>query len=72
MCNHLTFDIEGDSSAKLHKVYNGLINECCNMADKYSLNYPEGGRGEKATFLAAVHFFDLLFFENNFAVVGGV
>ena len=69
MCNHLTFDVlpfNGGNAPEVHKVYNGLINECCNMADQYALTWPEGGNNEKAIIASAVQFMDLMFFEDNF------
>jgi len=57
---------------ELFKVYHRFLNECCNMADKYCLNWPNGGADDKATFLAAVHFLDLMFFENNYYCMGGI
>lgn len=74
-CSHLKFDTHGHNGAKepeLYKVYNGFINECCNMADKYIFTWPSGGTDERAIFLSAIHFFDLMYFENNYWSAGGV
>jgi hypothetical protein len=69
----LTFEVTGNgTSPELHKHYNGFINECTNMADKYLLNWGSGGDDEKAIFLNAVHFIDLMWFENNYMACGGV
>jgi hypothetical protein len=57
---------------ELYKVYHHFLNECCSMADRYCLKWPNGGADEKAIFLAAIHFIDLFFFENNYFSSGGI
>jgi hypothetical protein len=42
------------------------------MADKYYLNWGQGGDDEKAIFMNAVHFIDLMWFENNYMAAGGI
>jgi hypothetical protein len=55
------------TSGKIQKQYNGLVNECFNMADKYGFDYPSGGGDdEKALFLAAIQFLDMFYFEYNY------
>jgi len=70
----LTFDITATqgSAPELYKQYNGFINECCNMADKYLINWQSAGDDEKAIFMNAVHFIDLMWFENNYGAMGGI
>jgi hypothetical protein len=55
------------TSGKIQKQYNGLVNECFNMADKYGFDYPSGGGDdEKALFLATIQFLDMFYFEMNY------
>ena len=42
------------------------------MADKYLLKWGSGGDDEKAVLLSAVHFIDLMWFENNYWAAGGI
>jgi hypothetical protein len=73
MCDSLEFGVHDEKgpSVKLYKKYFGFINECCNMADKYLAKCPSDGN-EKAIFLSAIHFIDLMFFENNYYCCGGI
>eukprot|EP00349_Pseudokeronopsis_sp_Brazil_P000515 CAMPEP_0202965162 /NCGR_PEP_ID=MMETSP1396-20130829/9233_1 /ASSEMBLY_ACC=CAM_ASM_000872 /TAXON_ID= /ORGANISM="Pseudokeronopsis sp., Strain Brazil" /LENGTH=173 /DNA_ID=CAMNT_0049687795 /DNA_START=223 /DNA_END=744 /DNA_ORIENTATION=+ len=69
----LTFDIMGNGSIpELHKQYNGLVNECCNMADMYLLNWDGVDDDAKGILMCAVHFIDLMWFENNYGAGGGI
>ena len=60
------------NNVELHKVYHGFINECCNMADRYAVNFGNLDADMKAVILNAVHFIDLMWFENNYYMAGGV
>lgn len=62
----------GHHPPELYKHYNGFINECTNMADKYLLKWGSGGDDEKAVLLSALHFIDLMWFENNYWACGGI
>ena len=42
------------------------------MADKYIFEFPTVDDDEKAIFLAAIYFIDLLYFENNYNGCGGI
>jgi hypothetical protein len=42
------------TKGKIQKQYNGLVNECFNMADKYGFEYPSDNDDDKALFLAAI------------------
>jgi hypothetical protein len=69
----VAFELTGNGTVpELHKTYNGFINECCNMSDKYLINWGSGGDDEKAILLNAVHFIDLMWFENNYFAAGGI
>ena len=52
--SELEFEIHGNGSGHLEKKHNGVVNECCNMADKYKFEYPTGNADEQAIFLAAI------------------
>ena len=60
------------SGAVLQKEYNGLFNECFTMADKYNIAFPSSDSDEKAIFLAAVQFLDMLSFEMNYCGGGTI
>ena len=60
------------TKGKIQKQYNGLVNECFNMADKYGFDYPSDSDDEKALFLAAIQFLDMLFFEYNYWGEGNI
>ena len=57
-------DGSGSDKGKLKKVWNGWYNEWCTAADKYKFKFPSESDDEKAIFLAAVQFIDMLYFEN--------
>jgi len=59
-------DGSGNEKGSFRKVYNGLYNECCTVADKYEFSFPIDNELSKALFLAAVQFFDMLYFETYF------
>ena len=42
------------------------------MADKYNIAFPSSDADEKAIFLSAVQFLDMLSFEMNYCGAGGV
>lgn len=56
----------------LQKEYFGLFNECFTMADKYNIAFPSNDADEKAIFLAAVQFLDMLSFEMNYCGGGSI
>lgn len=68
----MVFNVTPSGPGYLDKEHFGLVNECCNMADKYNLDYPTNDADEQAVYLAAVHFIDLLYFENNYYGQGGI
>ena len=65
-------DKNGSNVGALEKAYFGLVNECFTMADKYNFDFPSGDADEKAIFLAAIEFMDLMFFEMNYLGGGGI
>lgn len=42
------------------------------MSDKYLINWSGAGDDEKAILMNAVHFIDLMWFENNYGAMGGI
>jgi hypothetical protein len=42
------------------------------MADKYNVNFASEDDDEKAIFLSAVQFIDMLYFENNYWGSGSI
>jgi hypothetical protein len=71
---YMNFEIEGDQkvNGQLVKAHFGLFNECSTLADKYLFDFPTVNDDEKAIFLAAIYFIDLLWFENNYNGSGGI
>ena len=59
---------DGYKVGKLKKIHNGFYNECCTNGDLYRFQYPANGEAEKAIFLAAVHFIDQMWFEQDFLI----
>ena len=70
----MSFEIRGDQKAPgaLLKAHFGAFNECFTLADKYLFEFPTVNDDEKAIFLAAIYFIDLLWFENNYNGSGGI
>ena len=74
---YLDFEIIAGPAANgkvghLQKEHFGVVNECFTMADKYNVNFASEDDDEKAIFLSAVQFVDMLFFENNYYGVGSI
>jgi hypothetical protein len=71
---YMSFDIAGQQKVQgaLIKAHFGGFNECFTMADKYIFEFPTVDDDEKAIFLAAIYFIDLLYFENNYNGSGGI
>jgi hypothetical protein len=42
------------------------------MADKYGFEYPSGDNDERALFLAAIQFLDMMYFESNYWGSGSI
>ena len=72
MAATMSFDVMSQSGVELHKQYNGFINECTNMADMYLANWDGLDDDGKALLMNAVHFIDLMWFENNYFACGGI
>jgi hypothetical protein len=68
----MVFDVKPAGPGYLEKEYFGLANECFTHADKYNLDFPTSDPDEQAVYLAAVHFIDLLWFENNYLGTGSI
>ena len=71
---YLTFEIQGNQkvAGSLVKAHYGGFNECVTLADKYIFEFPTVDDDEKAIFLSAIYFIDLLWFENNYNGSGGI
>lgn len=48
------------------------MNECFTMADKYNFDFGSEDDDEKAIFLSAIQFADMLFFESNYMGSGSI
>ena len=57
---------DGEFLNYLCKEYNGCVNECCTMADRYNLELPTMDDDANAMFLAAIQMIDMLYFEENY------
>jgi hypothetical protein len=71
---YMSFEVSGAQKVQgaLVKAYFGLFNECSTLADKYLFEFPTVNDDEKAVYLAAIYFIDLLWFENNYNGGGGI
>ena len=59
-------DKNGTAVGAVEKSHFGAINECFTMADKYNFDFPTEDADQRALFLAAIEFMDLLYFEFNY------
>lgn len=66
----MTFTVTGKGYGSLFKKHNGFATECLTMADQYEFQFPTTDDDERAIFLAAIQFIDMLYFEYNHYGVG--
>ena len=74
---YLDFEIVAGPAANgrvgfLQKEHYGVVNECFTMADKYNVDFHNDDNDEKAIFLAAIQFIDMLYFECNYYGIGSI
>jgi hypothetical protein len=62
---YMVFDVTG-GSGYLDKQHFGVINECLTSADKYNFEFPSSKPDDMATYLSAIVFADMLWYEGNY------
>jgi len=69
MCDcarYMVFNVDGQGNGYLNKQHFGVINECITCADKYNFEFPSSRPDDMATYLAAIVFVDMLWYEDNY------